>query len=60
MFSLIFEHVTCDQKWLNGEPDLYFCAGSVLFKTKGVTPGGEVEIALDNKHQGNIVYLMHY
>ncbi len=40
--------------------DLSFCACSVLFKPKGVPPGDVVEIARDNKHQGNIVNLMHY
>ncbi len=37
---------------------VYVCACCVLFKTKGVTPGGVEDIALDSKHQGNIVYLM--
>ncbi len=36
--------------WLNGQPDLSFCAGSVVFKTTVVSPGG-VE---------HFVYLMHY
>ncbi len=47
----VYYTVVGHHEWLNSQPNLSFCAGSVLFKTTVASSGG---VALDNKHQGTL------